>query len=274
MSEPRDLVKELTRVDDAFAALKPSRDDELLSLLDEDRVARGARSGSGALVAAGVACALVVGVFFFFSSSSSSSSSAPTALATTTPAAPAATPSPIAVAPAPTPTTPTTTTTTMPMPMPTTMPPTMAPTPAPLRLATVPVPATRPLLPRQRDDDTGLIAMPGKGEHHSVDVNVAVVGVGGASDVALSDDDVEAGLDDVRGLRSRGDFTSAARAVEQLLAKKPGLRAQDTLGYERALLLARAHDDDGACAALRAHQAQFPRSENAADVTARLSRCP
>jgi hypothetical protein len=100
-----------------------------------------------------------------------------------------------------------------------------------------------------------------------------MTGVGDDVDVVF-DEEVQGVLEQVRRLSSRGDAAGAAAALQGVLARKPGARVADSLGYERALLLVRAGDEVAACGALRAHAERFPRSENAGDVGVRLSRCP
>ena len=97
-------------------------------------------------------------------------------------------------------------------------------------------------------------------------------GVGDDVD-AVFDSEVEAVLEQVRKLRARGDNAGAAALLDGVLRRQPAARVKDSLGYERALLLARAHDVAGACRALADHAASFPNSENAADVRARLAAC-
>ena len=282
----RDLVKELRRVDDAFAQLRPGADEAFVALLDEDPVARGARADRRGVFAV-VACAVVVAAVFALSRGDAASAVAATTT-TTTPTTTSPTTIPTTIPTTTTPTSPMMTTMTAPTmttptmtptaPTPTMMPtmaPTMTPTMTPTsKLARVAVRGARPLAPRSDRDDVAVVAVPGGNGGASVaPIVIEGVGVGGRSDV-VSDDEVESVVEDVRALRARGRAAEAAAVVERLLARHVPDRVHDTLGYERALLLSRAHDDDGACAALRAHAARFPQSENAADVAARLARCP
>lgn len=92
----------------------------------------------------------------------------------------------------------------------------------------------------------------------------------------VTDDEVDAALEEARALQARGSPAAAADLLGDLLARRPAARAADTIAFERAALLVRARDVPDACAAYAEHARSFPQSENAADVAAARARlaCP
>lgn len=95
---------------------------------------------------------------------------------------------------------------------------------------------------------------------------------GTAQHSGMDDADIEAMLAQARAHEARGAYGAAADALADLLSRKPPSRVADTVGFERASLLARGRNMTDACAALAAHARKFPASENAADVAALRTR--
>lgn len=270
LRDNNDLVAELRRVDDAFAQLRPSRDDAFDALLDEDPVARGAARSRTPLFAGAAALALCGAVAFaLWPSTSTSATMVAQTPTTTTPTTTPTTP-PTAVATddgraapqAPSTTQPTqpSTTTTQPL--------------TPLRLVALPkANGTGPLWAQRDPVQLKRLELNNrlKGTHTTVDDNA--VGVGAATDT-VGDDEVEAALRTAAAKRRAGDFAGAAATLGEVLQQNPPARVADTLGFERAQLLEKAGAHADSCAALARHAARFPNSKNARDVAALRAACP
>lgn len=278
MAEPRSLVDELRRVDDAFSQLKPARDDVVEGLLAGDvelliaHGNRGLRAGRvrQALAVAGLAAAMAVVVFAVAPRPD------PTTTTSTTPTAVAVvTPSPLPASPA-MPVTPTVT----PSSSASASPSPAAPSSLTLRAMT---PTSAPQTPAMRivPTETAVPVSPSssswvplRGIPHDIDVPVEGIAVV-APDV-VRDDDVDTALVSARGLAARGAHAEAAAVLQALLARGPGARIVDVVSSEQASLLAKAGQVAAACAVWSTHRERFATSDNSAAVVAALARyrCP
>ena len=290
--EPRDLVAELRRVDDAFAQLKPSRRDDLERLIDGD-TDELVRQSNRALTrqrlrtafAMGGSAAIVVALLAVATSSAPSTPAI--AVAMTTPATTPATATAAAAVPvlAVAPTTPIATVT-----------PTATPTVTPIATPTVTTSSRAVAIARlQRlqglavarewgtlsssslESLSPLVAIDGRlGSTAAGAIDGAMVGVADAVVDRVTDDDVQDAVLEARSLSQRGAPADAARVLAALLARAPSPRVVDVVSSEQASLLARSGQVDEACAVWSAHRQRFSSSENAAAVVAALARwqCP
>ena len=284
--EPRDLVAELRRVDDAFAQLKPSRRDDLERLIDGD-TDELVRQSNRALTrqrlrtafAMGGSAAIVVALLAVATSSAPSTPAIAVAMTTPATATAAAAVPVLAVAP----TTPIATAT-----------PTATPTVTPIATPTVTT-SSRAVARLQRlqglavarewgtlssssaESLSPLVAIDGRlGSTAAGAIDGAMVGVADAVVDRVTDDDVQDALLAARSLSQRGAPADAARVLAALLARAPSPRVVDVVSSEQASLLARSGQVDEACAVWSAHRQRFSSSENAAAVVAALARwqCP
>lgn len=286
--EPRDLVAELRRVDDAFAQLKPSRRDDLERLIDGD-TDELVRQSNRALTrqrlrtafAMGGSAAIVVALLAVATSSAPSTPAIAVAMTTPATATAAAAVPVLAVAP----TTPIATVT-----------PTATPTVTPIATPTVTTSSRAVAVARlQRlqglavarewgtlsssslESLSPLVAIDGRlGSTAAGAIDGAMVGVADAVVDRVTDDDVQGALLEARSLSQRGAPADAARVLAALLARAPSPRVVDVVSSEQASLLARSGQVDEACAVWSAHRQRFSSSENAAAVVAALARwqCP
>jgi hypothetical protein len=286
--EPRDLVAELRRVDDAFAQLKPSRRDDLERLIDGD-TDELVRQSNRALTrqrlrtafAMGGSAAIVVALLAVATSSAPSTPAIAVAMTTPATATAAAAVPVLAVAP----TTPIATVT-----------PTATPTVTPIATPTVTTSSRAVAIARlQRlqglavarewgtlsssslESLSPLVAIDGRlGSTAAGAIDGAMVGVADAVVDRVTDDDVQGALLEARSLSQRGAPADAARVLAALLARAPSPRVVDVVSSEQASLLARSGQVDEACAVWSAHRQRFSSSENAAAVVAALARwqCP
>ena len=289
--EPRDLVAELRRVDDAFAQLKPSRRDDLERLIDGD-TDELVRQSNRALTRQRLRTAFAMGgsaafVVALLAVATASAPSTPAiAVAMTTPATATAAAVPVlAVAP----TTPSATVTP-------TVTPTATPTAMPTATPTVTTSSRAVAVARlQRlqglavarewgtlsssslESLSPLVAIDGRlGSTAAGAIDGAMVGVADAVVDRVTDDDVQDAVLEARSLSQRGAPADAARVLAALLARAPSPRVVDVVSSEQASLLARSGQVDEACAVWSAHRQRFSSSENAAAVVAALARwqCP
>lgn len=286
--EPRDLVAELRRVDDAFAQLKPSRRDDLERLIDGD-TDELVRQSNRALTrqrlrtafAMGGSAAIVVALLAVATSSAPSTPAIAVAMTTPATATAAAAVPVLAVAP----TTPIATVT-----------PTATPTATPIATPTVTTSSRAVAVARlQRlqglavarewgtlssssaESLSPLVAIDGRlGSTAAGAIDGAMVGVADAVVDRVTDDDVQDAVLEARSLSQRGAPADAARVLAALLARAPSPRVVDVVSSEQASLLARSGQVDEACAVWSAHRQRFSSSENAAAVVAALARwqCP
>ena len=286
--EPRDLVAELRRVDDAFAQLKPSRRDDLERLIDGD-TDELVRQSNRALTrqrlrtafAMGGSAAIVVALLAVATSSAPSTPAIAVAMTTPATATAAAAVPVLAVAP----TTPIATVT-----------PTATPPVTPIATPTVTTSSRAVAVARlQRlqglavarewgtlsssslESLSPLVAIDGRlGSTAAGAIDGAMVGVADAVVDRVTDDDVQGALLEARSLSQRGAPADAARVLAALLARAPSPRVVDVVSSEQASLLARSGQVDEACAVWSAHRQRFSSSENAAAVVAALARwqCP
>jgi hypothetical protein len=289
----RDLVADLRRVDDAFAGLKTGRSDVVERLLAGDTnelVRQSARRhrrqqlqravtvvGAFALVLATVvAVRLMPGdrTGAIAEATTVPSTRVPSSVPSTTgPANPTTTHGAASVTNGPAPT-----------PVVVAAPVTAPPPPTLRRLHTGHVTVehdalatmgTTGLLPLTPAPSPSSLSTPEGGQALALDaIGVAAPVV--VAPASIDDDSIDGALRTARRLAARGDFDGAVAALTVLLEQEPPVRIVDTVTLEQARLLSRAGRHDEACAALDAHRARFPASDNAVVVDAERARwsCP
>lgn len=274
MAEPRSLVDELRRVDDAFSQLKPARDDVVEGLLAGDvelliaHGNRGLRAGRvrQGFAVAGIAAAVAVVVF----------AAMPRPVKTSRPTATAvAMPVPVST-PVPTPLLPAVTNSSSSSSAPS---PSSAPSSLTLRAMTSTsapkTPAMR-VVPTETTPPLATTSPSSSLRGTARDIDVRVEGIAVVAPDVVSDDDVDTALLSARRFAARGAHAEAAGVLQALLARGPGGRVVDVVSSEEASLLAKAGQVPAACAVWSAHRERFASSDNSAAVVAALARhrCP
>jgi hypothetical protein len=293
--EPRDLVAELRRVDEACANLRPGRDDIVERLLSGDTdelVRQSARRLRRDRVRRGLALTvpmLVVGLGAFgMVRLSGHGDEAPVVAPGGVSVAVVAAPVPTTVAAAPA--------SAEAAMMPTSSSPSAlavvessvtssvtssAPAVAPLRL-----PRARAVSRRIEQGPQGAVSsfddtlLTARLQLPTVALNarpealgVPVDAVAATSQAPLSAGDIDDALRTARRLAQAGHLVEAAEVLEaQLLAREPSSRVVDVVSLERASLLYRAGRQLEACAALVEHQRRFKDSDRAVAVRTSLVR--